>query len=187
MALPSVGPRGTLRGTMARIVLGLGSSHSPMLNMQPEEWPGYEERERAGYIPLLDRRGQPAAFDALVDAADPARSGLPGEAKPNAPEAAGGPRHGIARARHHHRPCGARRVDRGRRRSVRDCSDKSNQPAMLDQAQGRPSATHRSKTMIHAPISFCAPDHGLGCGLAFVIIPWQETLARHLVENLDRA
>ena len=60
---------------MARIVLGLGSSHSPMLNMQPDEWPGYEERERAGYIPLLDRKGQPVAFDARVAAADPRVAG----------------------------------------------------------------------------------------------------------------
>jgi hypothetical protein len=56
---------------MARIVLGLGSSHSPMLNMPPEDWPRYEERERGGRIPLLDRQGRPIAFDALVAAAGP--------------------------------------------------------------------------------------------------------------------
>jgi hypothetical protein len=60
---------------MARIVLGLGSSHSPMLNMQPDEWPGYEERERAGNIPLLNREGQAVAFDELVATADPRVTG----------------------------------------------------------------------------------------------------------------
>jgi len=52
------------------IVLGLGSSHSPMLNMASEEWPGYEELERVGRIPLLDRQGRRVAFEALVAAAD---------------------------------------------------------------------------------------------------------------------
>ena len=56
---------------MARIVLGLGSSHSPMLNMGAEDWPGYEAIERSGRIPLYDRQGRPAAFDALVATADP--------------------------------------------------------------------------------------------------------------------
>jgi len=56
---------------VARIVLGLASSHSPMLNMRPEDWPGYAQIERNGRIPLLDRQGRPAAFDALVAAADP--------------------------------------------------------------------------------------------------------------------
>ena len=60
---------------MASIVLGLGSSHSPMLNMGAEDWPGYEPIERNGRIPLYDRHGHRVAFDTLVAAADPRVAG----------------------------------------------------------------------------------------------------------------
>jgi len=56
---------------MARIVLGMGTSHSPMLNMPPEDWPRYEALERAGELTLWDRQGEKVAFDTLLATAHP--------------------------------------------------------------------------------------------------------------------
>jgi 3-O-methylgallate 3,4-dioxygenase len=49
---------------MARIVLGIGTSHTPMLNAAPEEWPLFEEidRKRAH----LHKDGSRATFDELL-------------------------------------------------------------------------------------------------------------------------
>jgi 3-O-methylgallate 3,4-dioxygenase len=49
---------------VARIVLGLGTSHTPMLNMGVEDWPKFEEldRRRAHLHP----DGRPATFDELL-------------------------------------------------------------------------------------------------------------------------
>lgn len=52
---------------MGEIVLGIGTSHTPMLYTAPEDWPKYEERDRK--MELLDRAGQPRSFDALVASA----------------------------------------------------------------------------------------------------------------------
>jgi len=49
---------------MAEIVLGIGTSHAPMLNATPEEWSRYEAREPT--LKLLDRDGRPATYEALV-------------------------------------------------------------------------------------------------------------------------
>ena len=54
---------------MAKIVLGVGSSHTPMLYTEPQDWPRYETRDRK--MPLLDQDGQRADFDELVTAAGP--------------------------------------------------------------------------------------------------------------------
>ena len=54
---------------MAKIVLGVGTSHTPMLYTEPQDWPRYETRDRK--MPLLDRDGQRADFDDLVNAAGP--------------------------------------------------------------------------------------------------------------------
>jgi hypothetical protein len=52
---------------MARIVLGIGTSHTPMLNLGPEDWPRFEELDRRRQH--LHKDGRPATFDALLAAA----------------------------------------------------------------------------------------------------------------------
>jgi 3-O-methylgallate 3,4-dioxygenase len=49
---------------MARIVLGLGTSHTPMLNMGVEDWPRFEELDRRRVH--LHPDGRPATFDELL-------------------------------------------------------------------------------------------------------------------------
>lgn len=52
---------------MARIVLGIGTSHSPMLNATVEEWEWFAPREPT--MKLLDREGNPTTYGALAEAA----------------------------------------------------------------------------------------------------------------------
>lgn len=54
---------------MADIVLGIGTSHTPMLYTEPNDWPQYESRDRK--MELLDRDGKPRSFAELVEAAGP--------------------------------------------------------------------------------------------------------------------
>lgn len=49
---------------MGQIVLGIGASHSPMLNATVEEWAWFAAREPK--MKLLDREGKPATYNALV-------------------------------------------------------------------------------------------------------------------------
>lgn len=49
---------------MANIVLGLGTSHTPMLLVDAADLPKYEENDRR--LPLLDTDGEPTTFDALL-------------------------------------------------------------------------------------------------------------------------
>jgi hypothetical protein len=49
---------------MAQIVLGLGTSHTPMLLVDESDLPRYEENDRR--LPLLDGEGAPITFDALM-------------------------------------------------------------------------------------------------------------------------
>jgi len=55
---------------MAEIVLGLGTSHSPMLNTPPELWPLHVERDRANAA-LVARDGKSYSYDDLLRRADP--------------------------------------------------------------------------------------------------------------------
>ena len=49
---------------MAEVVLGIGASHSPMINSTLEEWVAMKARQdEMGY---LDREGRPATYDELV-------------------------------------------------------------------------------------------------------------------------
>ena len=57
---------------MARIVLGLGTSHTPMLSVGPEEWPRFEELDRKR--PLLHADGRRATYDELLALAPPSLS-----------------------------------------------------------------------------------------------------------------
>lgn len=52
---------------MARIILGLGTSHTPMLLVDAADLPRYEENDRR--LPLLDLEGVPTTFDQLAAAA----------------------------------------------------------------------------------------------------------------------
>ena len=54
---------------MARIVLGIGTSHTPMLNMGVEDWLRFEELDRRRAH--LHKDGRPATFDELLAAAPP--------------------------------------------------------------------------------------------------------------------
>ncbi len=55
---------------MAHIVLGIGTSHSPMLNSPAEDYPKHAEIDAAGRK-LLDRHGRPATYGELLARADP--------------------------------------------------------------------------------------------------------------------
>jgi 3-O-methylgallate 3,4-dioxygenase len=52
---------------MARIVLGVGTSHSPMLNASVAEWGMFAAREPT--LKLLDREGRATTYEALLRAA----------------------------------------------------------------------------------------------------------------------
>lgn len=52
---------------MAEVVLGIGTSHSPMLNASVQEWAYFAQREPT--TKLLDRRGQPSSYAALLQEA----------------------------------------------------------------------------------------------------------------------
>jgi len=54
---------------MAHLVLGLGSSHTPMLNAQAGDWERYIERDRAGAF--LDKSGRPATYAELAEVVEP--------------------------------------------------------------------------------------------------------------------
>ena len=49
---------------MARIVLGIGSSHTPMLNAQLDDWPRFIELDRLRQH--LDKQGRPVTYDQLL-------------------------------------------------------------------------------------------------------------------------
>ncbi len=55
---------------MADIVLGIGTSHSPLLASPPEDYPKHAEIDASGRK-LLDRNGKPCTYGDLLAAADP--------------------------------------------------------------------------------------------------------------------
>src|SRR5437016_2354274 len=54
---------------MARIVLGLGTSHTPMLLASDETLPRFEETDRT--IKHRDKEGRPVTYGELLEKADP--------------------------------------------------------------------------------------------------------------------
>src|SRR5215471_11435259 len=54
---------------MARIVLGMGSSHTPMLLASDETLPRFRETDQT--LRHRDRRGNPATYAQLLEHADP--------------------------------------------------------------------------------------------------------------------
>jgi hypothetical protein len=54
---------------MAKIVLGIATSHTPMLNTPAKDWPSFIDRD--GKRDFLDKEGEPATYEELVRRADP--------------------------------------------------------------------------------------------------------------------
>lgn len=54
---------------MAQIVLGIGTSHTPMLNTPAEDWPRFIELDRVRRH--LDKEGRPTTYEELLRHADP--------------------------------------------------------------------------------------------------------------------
>ncbi len=54
---------------MAEVVLGIGTSHTPMLNLGPEDWPCFAELDRVR--PHFHKDGRPATYADLLALADP--------------------------------------------------------------------------------------------------------------------
>jgi 3-O-methylgallate 3,4-dioxygenase len=55
---------------MADIVLGIGTSHSPLLNSPAEDYPKHAEIDASGRK-LLDKNGKPCTYGDLLEKADP--------------------------------------------------------------------------------------------------------------------
>ena len=54
---------------MARIVLGIATSHTPMLNTPAKDWPSFIDRD--GVREFLDKEGDPATYAELLTRPDP--------------------------------------------------------------------------------------------------------------------
>src|SRR5499427_6455478 len=54
---------------MAKIVLGIATSHTPMLNTPAKDWPSFIDRD--GVRDFLDKDGDPASYEELLTRADP--------------------------------------------------------------------------------------------------------------------
>ncbi|HXO03883.1 MAG TPA: hypothetical protein VN900_17595, partial [Stellaceae bacterium] len=53
---------------MAKLVLGIGTSHTPMLNAPPTDWPRFIERDTQR-TNLLDTDGNPTSYEAQLQRA----------------------------------------------------------------------------------------------------------------------
>ena len=54
---------------MAKLVLGIGTSHTPMLMALAEDWPRFIDRD--GVREFLDKEGHPATYEELLRQAEP--------------------------------------------------------------------------------------------------------------------
>src|SRR4029077_453955 len=54
---------------MARIVLGIATSHTPMLNTPAKDWPSFIDRD--GVLQFLDKEAKPATKEELLTRPDP--------------------------------------------------------------------------------------------------------------------
>lgn len=54
---------------MAKIVLGIATSHTPMLNTPAKDWPSFIDRD--GVRQFLDKEGEPATYEELLTRPDP--------------------------------------------------------------------------------------------------------------------
>ena len=57
---------------MAKIVLGLGSAHSPMLSLGEDRWSEYGERDQANPMLAAVPGGEVMTYEELLSQADPA-------------------------------------------------------------------------------------------------------------------
>ena len=57
---------------MAKIVLGLGSAHSPMLSLQPDMWPLFAERDKGNPMLTVVPGGEVVSYETLLEQANPA-------------------------------------------------------------------------------------------------------------------
>jgi len=55
---------------MAQLVLGIGTSHTPMLNAPPEDWPRFYERD-SKRTNLLDTEGRLTTYEKQLKHAPP--------------------------------------------------------------------------------------------------------------------
>src|SRR5437588_11804089 len=109
---------------MAKLVLGIGTSHTPMLNAPGEDWPRFIDRDEVR--DFLDKEGHPSTYHELLQRAEPhvARELTPERfAARHARAGRGRPPEGCRAARR------ARRLDRHRRRPQRAVPGR--QPARL--------------------------------------------------------
>ena len=56
---------------MAEIVLGLGTSHSPMLSLPAELWHLFEERDKGNRMLTSVPDGEVMSYESLLEQADP--------------------------------------------------------------------------------------------------------------------
>lgn len=56
---------------MAEIVLGIGTSHTPLLSLPPEMWPTYAEGDKRNPELLAPPQGELVSYDELLGRADP--------------------------------------------------------------------------------------------------------------------
>ena len=54
---------------MAKVVLGIATSHTPMLNTPAKDWPSFIDRD--GVRDFLDKEGDPATYEELLRRPDP--------------------------------------------------------------------------------------------------------------------
>jgi hypothetical protein len=54
---------------MAKLVLGIGTSHTPMLMAPAEDWPRFIDRD--GVREFLDKEGKPATYEDLISRTEP--------------------------------------------------------------------------------------------------------------------
>src|SRR5258708_9211611 len=54
---------------MAKLVLGIGTSHTPMLMAPADDWPRFIDRD--GVREFLDKEGHPATYEELLRRAEP--------------------------------------------------------------------------------------------------------------------
>ena len=101
---------------MAKLVLGIGTSHTPMLNAPAEDWPRFIDRDAVR--DFLDKEGQPTTYEELLQSRRAACRGRIDAGAVRRP-----PRRGAGRGRPS-QGCGAARrarcVDRRRRRPQGD-------------------------------------------------------------------
>src|SRR3974377_2042481 len=54
---------------MAKIAVGIATSHTPMLNPPAKDWPSFIDRD--GVRDFLDKEGEPATYEELLRRPDP--------------------------------------------------------------------------------------------------------------------